>query len=166
MRIMNGLHDVYHGQLQDIYSACKQSLAVTRALAEHATNTELVDALKAGADGIERGMGEIEKICAKHDIDPDGEQCQGMAGLVKEARSHGIEQTFDDDDARDAMIIAQYQRMTHYAIAGYGCLKAFAGRLGREDEKAMLDECLSNTYDGDDHMTRIAEGGVNAAATR
>jgi ferritin-like metal-binding protein YciE len=161
---MNGLHEVYHGQLQDIYSACKQSLEVTNELAGYAKSAELADALKAGASGIEQGMAQIEKICAKHEIDPDGEHCHGMAGLVKEARSHGIDENFSDDDARDAMIITQYQRMAHYAIAGYGCLKAFAGRLGRDEEKEILDTCLSNTYDGDDHMTRIAEGAVNRAA--
>ena len=161
---MNSLHDVYHDQLQDIYSACKQSLEVTKELSGHSKSQELTDALKAGADGIEQGMSQIESLCAKHEIDPNGEHCHGMAGLVKEARSHGIEENFTDDDARDAMIITQYQRMAHYAIAGYGCLKAFAGRLGLDEDKEVLDTCLSNTYDGDDHMTRIAEGGVNKAA--
>jgi ferritin-like metal-binding protein YciE len=161
---MDSLKDVYHDQLQDLYSACEQSLTVTKDLMQHAKNGELVSALQAGADGIERGMQQIAGLCEAHGIDPKGEHCHGMAGLVKEARSHGIEESFSDDDARDAMIITQYQRMAHYAIAGYGCLKAFAGRLELDEDKRTLDECLSNTYDGDDRMTEIAEGGVNAAA--
>ena len=44
------------------------------------------------------------------------------------------------------------------------CCKAFASRLGLEDDADLLDECLSNTYDGDERMTEIATGEVNPAA--
>lgn len=40
------------------------------------------------------------------------------------------------------MIITQYQRMVHYAIAGYGCLAAFAGRLDLGEDKGTLKTCL------------------------
>ncbi len=33
------------------------------------------------------------------------------------------------------MIITQYQRMLHYAIAGYGCVAVFAARLDLDDDK-------------------------------
>ncbi len=62
------------------------------------------------------------------------------------------------------MIIAQYQRMVHYSIAGYGCLRAFANRLDLDGDGAVLSECLDACYDGDRHMTEIATGGVNTAA--
>ncbi len=161
---MSSLKDVYLDQLQDLYSACKQSHAVTNELAEAASDPELKEALKDGANGIRSGMDEIAALCEAHGVSPTGEHCKGMEGLVNEARAHGIEQDFDDADARDAMIITQYQRMCHYAIAGYGCLVAFARRLGLDDEKTLRD-CLDATYDGDDRMTTIAvQGGVNAAA--
>ena len=87
-----------------------------------------------------------------------------MEGLVKEARSHGIEEDITDPDARDAMIITQYQRMAHYAIAGYGCLEAFAKRLDLKDDAQKLQKCLDATYHGDKTMTQIATGGINKAA--
>ena len=49
------LKDVYIDQLQDLYSACSQSKAMTEKLAEAATNQELKDALSAGANGIVSG---------------------------------------------------------------------------------------------------------------
>ena len=82
----------------------------------------------------------------------------------KEARSHGIEEDITDPDARDAMIITQYQRMAHYAIAGYGCLEAFAKRLELKDDAQKLQKCLDATYHGDKTMTQIATGGINKAA--
>ena len=47
---MNSLKDVYIDQLQDIYSACKQSKDVTKELRDAATNDALKSALDAGID--------------------------------------------------------------------------------------------------------------------
>ena len=158
------LMDVYHDQLQDLYSANKQALEATTALGRAATDEELSKALIDGAQGISDGMEKIAQLCADNDIDPTGEHCKGMEGLVKEAHAHGIDADFGDDAARDAMIITQYQRMVHYALAGYGCLVAFANRLDRDGDAAVLQACLDETYDGDRRMTAIATGGINAAA--
>ena len=161
---MNTLHDVYHDQLQDIWSANKQSLEVVNKLGRAATDKDLSEALIAGANGISEGMEKIAQICAKHDLDPTGEHCKGMEGLVKEARAHVLEEDFGDDAVRDAMIITQYQRMVHYALAGYGCLLAFANRLDLDEDGAILEQCLDKTYDGDRHMTALATGGINKDA--
>ncbi len=161
---LNTLHDVYHDQLQDLYSSCNQSKPITSDLAEAATHPELKEALKAGVEGLETGMNDIAELCKRHDIDPNGEFCKGTEGLVKEARAHGIDAEFGDDDTRDAMIASQYQRLAHYAIAGYGTLLAFAKRIGATEDVATLQKCLDSAYDGDRRMTEIATGGVNQAA--
>lgn len=162
---INNLHDLYIDQLKDLYSACDQSEPVTRKMAEAASDTELRKALEAGAEGIARGKDVLAKLCKDHGVSAEGEHCKGMEGLVTEARKHGLEADITDADTRDASIITQYQRMTHYAIAGYGCVLAFARRLGHDADVGPLEECLENTRGGDVHMTRIAEGGVNKAAT-
>jgi ferritin-like metal-binding protein YciE len=158
------LKDIYIDQLQDIHSACNQSAKVTRELAGVATDGDLKSALDAGVAGIEDGIATLNEIITAHGADPSGEFCKGMEGLVKEARSHGIEEDITDPDARDAMIITQYQRMAHYAIAGYGCLEAFAKRLDLQDDAQKLQKCLDATYHGDKTMTQIATGGINKAA--
>ena len=161
---MNDLKDLYIDQMQDIYSANRQSAKVTAELAKAAKDDELVKALEAGVAGIHDGMQMLEKAIEDHGADPTGEHCKGMEGLVKEAKAHALEAEFGDDDVRDAMIITQYQRMVHYAIAGYGCLVTFADKLGLADEAKQLQEALDASYSGDRHMTDIAKGGVNAAA--
>ena len=164
MAIQN-LHDVYHHMLQDQYSANKQALDMTTKLGRAAQSKAVSEALIDGANGITKGMDEVASLCAEHGLSPTGEHCKGMEGLVTEAKAHALDEEFGDDDARDAMIIAQYQRMVHYALAGYGTLAAFANRLGRDGDAAVLKRCLDETYDGDRRMTDIAtDGGVNAAA--
>ncbi len=164
MAIQN-LKEVYQHMLQDLYSANKQSLDMTTKLGRAAEDKDVSQALIDGANGITKGMDEVASLCAEHGIDPTGEHCKGMEGLVAEAKAHGIDEEYGDSDSRDAMIIAQYQRMVHYAIAGYGTLAAYANRLGLDGDAAVLKRCLDETYDGDRRMTEIAtKGGVNKAA--
>ena len=161
---LNDLKDVYLDQIQDIYSACRQSLEATTKLGQAAKDDELGKALAAGSKGIADGMAKLESICGDHGIDPTAEHCRGMEGLVAEAQAHALDEEFGSADARDAMIISQYQRMVHYAIAGYGCCAAYANRLGFDGDAALLKECLDETREGDKRMNDIAENGVNAKA--
>jgi len=161
---MNDLKDIYIDQLQDLYSADRQSAKITAELAAKASDPNLIGALEAGVKGIEDGMATLERLIKGHDADPTGEHCKGMEGLVREARAHALEETFGNDEARDAMIVTQYQRMVHYAIAGYGCVAAFARRLELADEAEALQTCLDASYAGDRTMTDLAEGGLNKAA--
>lgn len=163
MTIKN-LKDLYIDQLKDLYSACKQSMPVVTELGRSAKSRELSEALIAGNQGVARGMEVLAELCNRHDADPSGEHCKGMEGLVIEARKHAIDTDYADEDAQDAAIITQYQRLAHYAIAGYGCVRTFANRLELDSDAAALQECLDNTWEGDRRMTRIAEQGVNMAA--
>lgn len=163
MTIQN-LKDLYIDQLQDIYSANRQSLEATRKLRETATSDELGEALEAGKVGIQEGMGKVGVLIKDHRAEPSGEFCKGMEGLVKEAEAHAIQADIADNDVRDAAIITQYQRMAHYGMAGYGTAAAFAERLGLKEDAQVLRKCLDETKSGDVRMTGIAVGGVNKQA--
>ena len=166
MSTINDLTDLYKESIKDLYSADDQSIAVTKKLADAAHSQELKDALHASVKGTQKGMEAMSKIASNHGFEPTGKHCKGMEGLVKEAEAHGIKATYGDPDAQDAMIIAQYQRMAHYAIAGYGTAQAFAKRIGAKDDVKILEQCLDATYEGDKRFTDMATGksGINAAA--
>ena len=162
---VKNLKDLYIDGLKDMYSACKQSIPVTEEMARAAQSQDLRDALEASVRGTRDGMAHLEELCRKHGADPYGEHCKGMEGLVAEARKHALEAQFDNKDTQDAAIIAQYQRLAHYAITGYGTLKAWAKRLDLKEDKQILDDSTASTYQGDEDMTKIAvKGGVNKAA--
>ncbi len=158
------LTDLYIDQLQDIYSANKQSLQVTKDLREAATSRELTDALETGVVGISKGMEQVKSLIEGHDANPNGEFCKGMEGLVKEAKAHAINADIEDKDVLDASIITQYQRMAHYAMAGYGTATAFAERLGLDKDADVLREALEETRGGDARMTGLAVGKINKEA--
>lgn len=161
---MNTLKDVYIDQLQDLRSANEQAREVTKDLAKAAGNADLRAALERGVKGIEQGRENLVKIIKAHGADPEGEHCKGMEGLVREARAHGLEAEFGSDEVRDAVIVTQYQRLAHYAIAGYGCVVAFAEKLGETKDARVLKSMLDAAHSGDQTMTEIAQSGVNDAA--
>ena len=158
------LRDLYIEQVQDMHSACVQSHGMTRRLADAATAEDLKSALLDGVKGIERGRDTMDQLARSQGAEGGGEHCKGMEGLVAEAQEDVFGATFEDDDVRDAAIIAHYQRMAHYAIAGYGTIRAFASRLGLEAEADAAQECLDKSYDGDRRMTDIARSHVNRDA--
>ena len=162
---MDNLKDVYLDQLKDLHSANAQALEATRKMAAAASSDGLRRALEAGVKGIEDGNRHLEQILSGHGNEAAGEICKGMEGLVREARTHALKEDFSVDAARDAVIITQYQRMAHYAIAGYGSAAAFARQLGLNDDARTLGGMLDAAYSGDRTMTGLAEGGINEAAS-
>lgn len=161
---LDTLKDLYIDQLQDLYSADRQARAVVKEMCETATDPQLRDALNRGINGIEDGMQALKSLIEGHKADPTGEFCKGMEGLATEARKHAVKMEFGADEVRDASIITQYQRMAHYAIAGYGTALAFARRLELKGDVDTLQACLDATYHGDGEMSAIAEGHVNHKA--
>jgi len=161
---VKNLKDLYIHELKDLYNADKQSKAIHKKILKKVSNDKLKDAVKDCIEGIDEGMEMIKTICERHKVKPTGMTCKGMKGLVEEAKAHVLDEKFGDMDARDASIIAQSQRMTHYAIAGYGTAAAFAKSLGFKDDAKELKECLDNTYGGDRRMTKLATSGINRKA--
>lgn len=162
----NSLKELYIDQLQDLYSANRQSIEITRELSQVANDEELSKALSDGVNGIGDGLSILNEIISEHGEDPTGEFCKGMEGLVKEVRAHVLNVDFADSDIKDAAIIPQYQRMVHYALAGYGTVVAFANRLELDGDAAKLQKALDDTYGGDRRMTQIAQNGINKEAAK
>jgi len=163
MAIKN-LEALYIHELKDLYNADKQAKAIHKRLLKAASNTKLKTALENSIKGIDDGMTMIADICESHNKKPTGMTCKGMKGLVEEAKHHVLEEDFGDSNAKDASIISQSQRMTHYAIAGYGTAAAFATSLGFKKDAKMLQKCLDKTYGGDRKMTKLATSGINRKA--
>jgi ferritin-like metal-binding protein YciE len=161
---IDNLQDLYVHELQDNYSANGQMIKVVGELRKKTSDEQLGQMLDKTVEKIREHNERIAELVRAEGEKPDDEHCKGMEGLVKEARKHGIEEDYGDPAVRDAAIIAQMQRMTHYGICGLGCAKAFAQALGKDDAVKQLDSDLSDIYSGDTYLTRIAESNVNEDA--
>jgi ferritin-like metal-binding protein YciE len=91
------------------------------------------------------------------------EHCKGMEGLVKEATKHIGTEAPEAGDLLDVMILAQYQRMSHYGLAGFGTAAAYAAALGMNDHASKLHSIVADIHKGDDYASRLAEKAEAAA---
>ena len=156
--MITNLEQLYFDQLRDIYSAEKQLIASLPEMAANASNEELRDAFNHHLQETKDQQSRLKTICDRHGISPDGEDCEAMRGLIKEAAKHVTATT--TGNVRDAVLIASANRVEHYEIAAYGVAKAFADCLGFDDDMALLDESIEEEGAADETITRIATGGL------
>lgn len=157
------LDDLYTDELKDLWSANDQMNRVVKKLTPKASDAKLKEMLQKSHDGIETHTGVLKALLAAAGEKTAKEHCKGMEGLVAEATRHCLDEAPKKGPLLDALIIAQYQRMTHYGIAGFGTAAAYAEALGKTEDVAKLKAATKEIYGGDDYMNRLAET-VNAEA--
>ena len=157
--------EIYTDELKDLWSANDQMNRVLKKITSKASDAKLKEMLAKSHDGIEKHTGILKELIVAAGEKSSKEHCKGMEGLVAEATKQCIEEAPKKGPLLDAIIIAQYQRMTHYGIAGFGTAAAYAEALGRTDDVAKLNDATKEIYGGDEYMNRLSET-VNAAAEK
>jgi ferritin-like metal-binding protein YciE len=160
------LNDLYTGELQDLWSANDQMAKLVKKLVSKASDPALKEMLTKSQSGIATHTEMLKELLAASDEKVKKEHCKGMEGLVAEAVKHTTEEAPKKGPVLDAVIIAQYQRMTHYGIAGFGTAASFAGTLGLKDAKKQLERATKEIYGGDEYSTKLAETSVNIEADK
>lgn len=158
------LQEIYTDELKDLWSANDQMVRVLKKITMKASDASLKEMLTSSQTGIAKHTDILKELIAAHDEKVSKEHCKGMEGLVTEATKHVVEEGPKKGPLLDTIIIAQYQRMTHYGIAGFGTAAAYAKALGHKDDNKKLREATKEIYGGDEYMTRLAETGVNLQA--
>ena len=165
--MIQDLKALYYDQLRDLYSAETQLLEALPKMVRNATDADLKEAFASHLEETRGQKARLEEICARHGIAPEGETCDAMKGLIKEAEKHAEETVAGP--VRDAVLIASANRVEHYEIAGYGTAKCYADILDFSEDKKQLDETLDQESDADKKITKIATGrllrdGINEEA--
>lgn len=160
------LSDLYIDELKDLWSANDQMARALEKIAPQATNAKLSQMLEQAQAGIADHTNLLKALIANQGEEVSKEHCKGMEGLVKEALKHVLEDPPEQGPVLDAAIIAQYQRMTHYGITGFGTVAAFATALELDDDGRQLKEAVDDMYDADELMSELAEAAVNREAAQ
>ena len=158
------LKDIYVDELKDLWSANDQMLKLVKKITTKASDAALKDLLTRSHEGITKHTAVLKDLIAGQDEKVSKEHCKGMEGLVAEATKHVLEEGPDKGPVLDVLIIAQYQRMSHYGIAGFGTAAAYAKALGLKDDNKKLRDATKDIYGGDEFLTKLAESSVNLQA--
>ncbi|MES2889112.1 MAG: DUF892 family protein [Pseudomonadota bacterium] len=164
MAQISTLQELYADELKDLWSANDQMARALNKIAPAATNNKLTALLKTAQEGITQHTTLLKSIIEGLDEKVQKEHCKGMEGLAAEALKHTVEEGPVSGPVLDAAIIAQYQRMTHYGITGFGTVAAFAKALKRMGEYDKLESAVKSMYQSDDLMSELAESAVNIKA--
>jgi ferritin-like metal-binding protein YciE len=163
MSSTSSLKDVYIEEMRDLWSANDQMQRVMQSMSEKASDPSLKQMLTKSIDGIGQHTATLKSIVEAQGGNVGKDHCRGMEGLVEEAKKHALEADFAGQ-LRDLAIIAQYQRMSHYGLAGFGTAAAYAKALGLQDDAAKLKGIVSDIYKADEYTSKLAEQAEQAAA--
>lgn len=158
------LKDLYTDELKDLWSANDQMQRCLKKISGKVSDATLKDMVSKSLEGISKHTDILKELLAESGEKVSKEHCKGMEGLVAEATKHTTEEAPKKGPVLDAVIIAQYQRMSHYGIAGFGTAAAYAKALGLKEANKKLREATKDIYGGDEYMTKLAETSVNIDA--
>jgi ferritin-like metal-binding protein YciE len=157
----NRLKHLYIDELKDLYSAETQIVKALPKMAKASSSAELRAGFEEHLKQTQGHVARLEKIFKALGESPKGKKCKGMQGLIEE----GAEMMQEDlpDEELDAGLIGAAQRVEHYEMAGYGCVKTYATLLGEEEAAALLEQTLEEEKETDQKLTELA-GQINVEA--
>jgi len=155
MATVSTLEELYIQQLRDLYSAETQLIRALPEMAVAAHDPGLKEGFQEHWEQTKEHAERLKEILRDLGQDADGKTCDAVWGLIQESKK-----TMGDEAPpviRDAALIAAAQRVEHYEIAGYGCVRTYAALLGDEDAVELLQATLDEEFDTDERLTEASE---------
>ncbi|GAB3644195.1 ferritin-like domain-containing protein [Spirosoma arcticum] len=150
--------------IQELYSAEQQALEAMPQLLQQVQSDELRQAFQVHQRETEVQVRRLEQISQQLGIEPDGETCMAMQGLIEEAQD--LLAQLEPGQLADAAIIGAAQKMEHYEIAAYGPARTLAQQAGQTQVADLLEQTLDEEKATDEKLTKIATGGINQKAAQ
>lgn len=159
---MDDLQDLFHDELKDTYDAEHQITKALPKMVKAATSPKLKAAFEAHLAQTEEQIKRLEQVFDIIGKKPARKTCKGMKGLIEEGEEMIKEKP--DPEVLDAALIAAAQRVEHYEMAAYGCLRTYAVHLDMPDAQMLLQTTLDEEGDTDKKLTQLAEKDINVKA--
>jgi ferritin-like metal-binding protein YciE len=159
---LDSLETLYVEELRDLYNAERQILKALPKMAKAASSSNLQKGFQEHLQQTQAQVERLDKIFTDLGKSPKGKKCEAMEGLLKE----GAELLGADaqPSVLDAALIAAAQRVEHYEIAGYGCVRTYAKLLGHSEAAELLQQTLDEEKRTDEKLTELAVGSINTEA--
>jgi ferritin-like metal-binding protein YciE len=159
---MKTLKDLFCVELADAYDAEQRIAHGLPEMAKAATCPSLSAMFESHLKETERHIVKLEQVIRSLDGKIGTGKCEAVMALLKE--SHDLTDCFEDSPAINAALIAAAQKLGHYKIAFYGCLREWAGLLECNDVAVVMDEILEQEKTADEAFTDLARSGRNEEA--
>ena len=158
----HALRELFVEELRDLYDAENRLVKAIPKMAKAVNSTELRSGFEHHLEQTKGHVGRLRQIFDSLDEKPTGNKCAAMVGIIQEGDDLMAEDF--ESNVMDAAVISAAQRVEHYEIAAYGCLRAWAEILGEDAAAELLDKTLTEEKETDAKLTKIAST-VNTAAS-
>ena len=151
----DSLRELFIDQLKDIYDAEQRITKALPKMAQAADSEELASGFEEHLKETEEHVRRLEEVFEAIDESPSRKTCKAMVGLLEEGQD-----VIDEDgspETKDAGLIAAAQKVEHYEMAVYGCLRTWAELLGEDEPVRLLQATLDEEGTTDKKLTEIAQ---------
>ncbi|MDB5649309.1 MAG: yciF [Hyphomicrobiales bacterium] len=162
MAAVKTMNDLFMHTLKDIYYAEKLIYRSLPKMAKQAASSELKQAFEKHREETEGQIERLEQIFEQCNVAARGVRCEAMDGIIAEAKD--IMDEVEDDEVRDAGMLAAAQTVEHYEISRYGTMIAWANQLGMKDAARLLQQTLDEEKKTDKLLSDMAMKSVNQTA--
>lgn len=160
--ILENLDDLLINEMQHLFSAKEQLLAVFPTIIEKIGDRQLRKALIALMGEVEKQKQRLDHIGIKFNIELEGNVCKSMQGLMAEAEDMLAVDT--TNDIMDAGLLATIQRIINLELANYETVCNYAYILGYEEVGLMLHDSLKEILEAQESLNKMATGKINERA--
>jgi ferritin-like metal-binding protein YciE len=159
---INTLADLYLEQIRDMHSCERQIIKALPKMKKAASHPKLKEAFDGHLEETREQLERLDLILADLDKTAGRKVCAAAAGLIEEAGE--VMENEGEEQARDAGLICAAQKVEHYEIASYGCLRTYATKLGRDKDARLLEKTLEEEKKCDVSLTELAMSVINESA--
>jgi ferritin-like metal-binding protein YciE len=149
------LRDLYVDELRDLYDAENRLVKALPKMAKTATSADLRSGIEGHLEQTKEHVSRLKQILTDMGEKAGGKKCPGMMGILDEG-----DEMMDEDfegSLMDVALISAAQRVEHYEIAAYGCVRSWAELLGESEASQLLEKTLQEEKETDQKLTQLSE---------
>lgn len=154
-------------ELLKIYGTEKLQLNYFSKLIALASNTLIVDVLEEQMEDTQHHVRRLEKICAQLQLSIPG-KVSSLNAITQLMMKEGIKlanSVKSSPNNSDRVIIHEIQKISHYKMANYMNLSAWAKSLQLGDICELLEDNLDDIINADLSLSEISESGIYSDLT-
>jgi ferritin-like metal-binding protein YciE len=159
---MKTLNDLFLDELADRYDAEKRLVQALPKMAKAATCTHLQKLIQSHLKETESHVKKLERVFKCFSENAKAKKCEATIGLLKEGDE--IADDFKGSPAINAALISVAQKVEHYEIASYGCLREWAVLLGNKEAAGLLQAILVEEKAANHLLSELARFKSNEEA--
>jgi ferritin-like metal-binding protein YciE len=156
------LEDLFVQQLRELYDAENRILKALPKMAKAAELPGLQRAFQEHLEQTREHARRLDQVFEQIGVKAKGKKCDAIKGLLDEGKDLMREEA--KAPVLDAGLIAAAQKVEHYEIAAYGCVRTWARLLGHEQAVTLLQHTLDEEGATDHKLTELAERIINPEA--